>query len=83
MSVNIALSIRLGPLVSLKVTGQSCHELAKALEGYDDLNTRINAMCGDLAERIYPEGMDLNTVREMAGEEEEEDSEEKGEEARE
>ena len=35
MSVSITLSIRLGPLVSLRVNGQSCHELAKALEGYD------------------------------------------------
>lgn len=58
MAVSITLSIRLGPLVSLRVTGQSCHELAKALEGYDDLNVRVDAMCGDLAERIYPEGLD-------------------------
>ena len=62
MAVSITLSIRLGPLVSLRVTGQSCHELAKALEGYDNLNHHINAMCGDLAERIYPDGMDLGAM---------------------
>ena len=71
MSVSITLSIRLGPLVSLRVNGQSCHELAKALEGYDNLNHHINAMCGDLAERIYPEGIDLGAMREDIEEDEE------------
>ena len=71
MSVSITLSIRLGPLVSLRVNGQSCHELAKALEGYDNLNHHINAMCGDLAERIYPDGFDLDAMRDENGENEE------------
>jgi hypothetical protein len=65
MAAQISLSIRLGPMVELRITGQSCSELSTALEGYDDLNARINAMCGDLAERIYPDGMDA----ESAGEE--------------
>ena len=76
MSVTITLSIRLGPLVSLRVTGQSCHELAKALEGYDNLNHHINAMCGDLAERIYPEGIDLGAMRDDKEENEEGQEEE-------
>lgn len=76
MSVSITLSIRLGPLVSLRVTGQSCHELAKALEGYDNLNHHINAMCGDLAERIYPEGLDMMDAVRDENEENEEDKEE-------
>lgn len=76
MSVSITLSIRLGPLVSLRVNGQSCHELAKALEGYDNLNHHINAMCGDLAERIYPEGIDLGAMREDIEEDEESKEEE-------
>lgn len=59
MSVSITLNIRLGPLVSLKVNGQSCEELAQALEGYDHLNQRIDAMCSDLAERVYPEGVEM------------------------
>ena len=80
MSVSITLSIRLGPLVSLRVTGQSCHELAKALEGYDNLNHHINAMCGDLAERIYPEGIDMDVMREE-NEEKEENEESKEEES--
>ncbi|HTS63220.1 MAG TPA: hypothetical protein VMH28_14430 [Candidatus Acidoferrales bacterium] len=63
MAAQISLSIRLGPMVSLKITGQSCQELAHALEGYDDLNVRVNAMCGDLAERVYPEGLDLESLR--------------------
>lgn len=76
MAVSITLSIRLGPLVSLRVTGQSCHELAKALEGYDDLNQHINAMCGDLAERIYPDGFDLDALRDQDEETEETKEEE-------
>jgi hypothetical protein len=59
MAVSITLTIRLGPLVSLKVTGQSCEELAQALEGYDHLNHRVDAMCSDLAERVYPEGVEM------------------------
>jgi hypothetical protein len=58
------------------VNGQSCHELAKALEGYDNLNHHINAMCGDLAERIYPEGFDLDAMREDIEEDEERKEEE-------
>jgi hypothetical protein len=76
VSVSITLSIRLGPLVSLRVTGQSCHELAKALEGYDNLNHHINAMCGDLAERIYPEGLDIMDAVRDENEENEEGKEE-------
>ena len=76
MAVSITLSIRLGPLVSLRVTGQSCHELAKALEGYDNLNHHINAMCGDLAERIYPEGLDIMDAMRDENEENEEGKEE-------
>jgi hypothetical protein len=59
MAVSITLTIRLGPLVSLKVTGQSCEELAQALEGHDQLNLRVDAMCSDLAEKVYPEGVEM------------------------
>ena len=76
MSVTITLSIRLGPLVSLRVNGQSCHELAKALEGYDNLNHHINAMCGDIAERIYPDGLDMMDAMRDEKEEDEEGREE-------
>jgi hypothetical protein len=73
MPASITLSIRLGPMVSLRVTGQSCQELSKALEGYNDLNVRIDSMCGDLAERIYPEGLDLN---DLAGNQDDEEMKE-------
>jgi len=62
MAVSISLSIRLGPMVSVKLSGQSVRELAQALEGFEDLNVRLDAMCGDLAERIYPEGIDLDDL---------------------
>ncbi len=75
MSVSITLSIRLGPLVSIRINGENCRELAEALEGYDHLNHRVNAMCGDLAERIYPEGMEPESAdtESAAGEGAEED----------
>jgi hypothetical protein len=57
-------------MVSLRISGQSCQELAKALEGYDELNVRIDSMCGNLAERIYPEGLDLD---DLAGDKDEEE----------
>lgn len=80
MAVNITLSIRLGPLVSLKVNGASCHDIAKALEGHEQLNEQVNAMCSNLAERVYPEGFDLNTLREEEEEEEEREEHEEHEE---
>lgn len=76
MPVNITLSIRLGPLVALRITGQNCHELAKALEGYEHLNKHVDALCSDLAERLYPEGMDAEVLQENADNEESRDGEE-------
>lgn len=54
----ITLKIRLGPLVSLELTGENCSEISDALEGHEKLNKKIDAMCSDLAERVYPDGMD-------------------------
>ena len=53
----MSLRIQLGPLVSFQVEGENCRELAAALEGFDDLNKTVDAMCSDLAERVYPEGV--------------------------
>ena len=52
----MSLRIQLGPLVAFSVEGENCRELAAALEGFDDLNKTVDAMCSDLAERVYPEG---------------------------
>lgn len=51
----INLSIRLGPMVHFDVQGESCHEIAKALEGFERLNETVDAMFSDLARRVYPE----------------------------
>ena len=59
MSANMSLKIRLGPLVSLEIEGDNCREVNEALEGFETLNKNIDAMCSDLAERIYPDGMDV------------------------
>ncbi len=52
----ITLKIRLGPLVSMEFTGENCDEISDALKGYDKMNKQLDAMCSDLAERVYPEG---------------------------
>jgi hypothetical protein len=56
MPANIILTIRLGPLVSFRIQGNSCLELLEALQGFDRLNERVDEMCSDLGERMYPEG---------------------------
>jgi hypothetical protein len=56
----MSLRIRLGPLVYFQVEGESCQEITRALEGFDELNRRVDAMCSDLAERVYPEGVDTS-----------------------
>jgi hypothetical protein len=53
---HITLRVKLGPLVSFEITGQSCKELSSALEGFQTLNQQIDELCSDLAERVYPEG---------------------------
>jgi hypothetical protein len=58
----MSLRIRLGPLVYVQVDGDNCGELSDALEGFEDLNTKVDAMCSDLAGRVYPNGAgDANT----------------------
>lgn len=58
MSASMNLKIRLGPLVSLEVHGDNCEEIRAALEGFEKLNQQVDAMCSDLAERMYPEEAD-------------------------
>lgn len=52
----MSLRIRLGPLVYFQVDGDNCTELSSALEGFEELNSRVDAMCSDLAARVYPGG---------------------------
>ncbi|MCK6586291.1 MAG: hypothetical protein HUU21_11615 [Polyangiaceae bacterium] len=63
MAASIVLKVRLGPLVSLDIHGNSCKEIMAALEGYKELNHHINEMCSDLADRVYPEGL-VDVVKE-------------------
>lgn len=55
MSARMNLRIRLGPLVMLEISGENCEEIQHALKGFDLLNQEIDAMCSDLANRMYPE----------------------------
>ena len=53
----MVLRIKLGPFVSFEIEGANCDEICQSLKGFEKLNERIDAMCSDLAERVYPEGM--------------------------
>jgi hypothetical protein len=67
MAASMVLKIRLGPFVVFEIEGNNAEEIYQALEGFEKLNERVDAMCGDLAERVYPEG----TPSENAGQQEE------------
>jgi hypothetical protein len=67
----MTLRIRLGPLVSFEVEGDNCSELADALGDFDRLNKTVDAMCSDLAERVYPNVPPDDSNRPPAGGKEE------------
>jgi hypothetical protein len=55
MAANIILKMQIGPLVSIQIEGQTCHEISEALEGHEHLNRQLEHMCSTLAEATYPE----------------------------
>jgi hypothetical protein len=55
MMPRINMRIRLGPMVNFEIQGESCTEIATALEGFERLNQTIDCMFSDLAQRVYPE----------------------------
>ena len=55
MAASIVLNIRLGPMVAYRIEGDNCKEILEALEGFAKLNQRIDDMCSDLGDRMYPE----------------------------
>jgi len=57
MAANMVLRIKLGPFVSFEIEGANCEEICQSLKGFEKLNERIDAMCSDLAERVYPDGV--------------------------
>ena len=57
MAGSMILRIKLGPFVSFEIEGENCEELFQSLKGFEKLNERVDAMCSDLADRVYPEGM--------------------------
>ncbi len=57
----MVLKVKLGPFVAFEIEGENCKEITQALEGFEKLNQCIDAMCSDLATRIYPEPTDCKT----------------------
>ena len=67
MSARLNLKIRLGPLVTLELSGDNCEEIRDALQGFQPLNQDLDAICSDLANRMYPEDPDLDDGARAAG----------------
>ena len=67
MSASIVLNIRLGPMVTFKIEGDNCNEILEALEGFNKLNQRIDEMCTDLGERMYPEAEEVEGKEDERG----------------
>jgi hypothetical protein len=42
-------------MAEITVTGENCREIAEHLSGWQELNREVESLCGDLAERMYPE----------------------------
>jgi hypothetical protein len=63
MRARVTLKIRLGPFVSFEIDGESCKGIAESLEGFEELNARVDAMCSDLVERVYPDGIPAEPER--------------------
>jgi len=59
MAASITLNIRLGPMVTFRIDGADCVEILHALEGFAELNRRIDEMCSDLGERMYSQWLDV------------------------
>jgi len=57
MAASMVLKIKLGPFVAFEIEGDNAGEIYEALDGFEKLNERIDTMCGDLAERVYPDGV--------------------------
>ena len=51
----ISLSLQLGPMVKINIEGNSCPEIAEALQGFERLNKTVDDMFSDLAKRVFPE----------------------------
>jgi hypothetical protein len=69
MPASVTFRIRVGPWVFFQIDGPNCKEVASAMDGYEDLNKKIDAMFSDLAQKIYPDGLDQVT-QEMESEDE-------------
>jgi len=56
MAPRVYLSIRIGPMVHFTAQGESCAQVAEALQGFEGLNELVDRMFSDLASRVYPDG---------------------------
>ncbi len=70
--MTVSIRIRLGPMAEITAHGENCREIAEHLRGWEELNEQVERLCGDLAERMYPEdksdGTHQQTETQEAGE---------------
>jgi hypothetical protein len=57
-------------MVFFQIEGVDCREVSTALDGYEELNKKLDAMCSDLAERVYPEGVDHGDLKDKEADDE-------------
>ncbi|MBS0172100.1 MAG: hypothetical protein JSR62_17275 [Nitrospira sp.] len=65
MAASMILRIKLGPFVSFEVEGENCEEICESLKGFEQLNERVDGMCSDLVERLYPDGLAVESDSEQ------------------
>lgn len=65
MAASMILRIKLGPFVSFEVEGENCEEICQSLKGFEKLNERVDSMCSDLVDRLYPEGLAVESEAEQ------------------
>ncbi|MCP5072694.1 MAG: hypothetical protein GY947_05275 [Rhodobacteraceae bacterium] len=67
MATTITVRILLGGLVHVEIDGTDAKEISEALEGWEEMNERIDNAACDLAKRVYAEGGVQNGGDKAAG----------------
>lgn len=70
MAANINIKVYVGAGMSVQISGQNCKEIVSAMDGYEELNKVLDGMFGDLAELVYPEGMEQTSMNDSEADDE-------------
>jgi hypothetical protein len=67
--MGVSIRIRLGPMADIEASGKNCVELVDNLKGWQELNGVVETLCGDLAQRMYPESSSEETRQDSPAQE--------------